>query len=83
LDASLRFDDAVRNLDEAVAMKSRSERQCGSIEEPCLDGDKRNWMATLVEHRPDSKDRLIGEADRMHGNGRLFGRTTKKISPTS
>jgi hypothetical protein len=81
MNASLRFDDAVRNPDEAVAPRSWSAH-VGTARSriPCLDGDKKNRMASLVEHHPDSKDRLIGNADRMHGNRRLFGRSTKKIS---
>jgi hypothetical protein len=79
LNASLRFDDAARNLDEVVALQRCSARECGSIEATGLDGDKKNRMATLAGHQPDSSGRSIGNADRMHGNGRLFGRSTKKI----
>jgi hypothetical protein len=48
-----------------------------------LDGNKNNRMTPLQRHQPDSKDRSIGNADPMHGNWRLFGRTTKKISLAS
>jgi hypothetical protein len=40
-------------------------------------------MATLFGLQPHSEARSIGNADRMRGNRRLFGRTTKKISPAS
>jgi hypothetical protein len=43
--ASLRFDDAARNLDEAVALQCCSAREYGSIEATCLDGDKKKRMA--------------------------------------
>src|ERR1700730_15620734 len=44
------------------------------------DGGKESGWQPLRGHQPDSKDRSIGNADLMHGDWRLFGRTTKKIS---
>jgi hypothetical protein len=53
LNASLRFDDAVRNLDEAVALQSCSAPvSTGSIEETCLNGDKKELDGNLLGHQP-------------------------------
>jgi hypothetical protein len=59
LNASLRFDDAVRNLDEAVALQSCSAPvSTGAIEETFSTATKKNWMATC------SGISLTGRADR-------------------
>src|SRR5258708_39123647 len=57
-----------------------SRHKHGRSREALLDRDKMDWMTTLFRHQPGSKGRSIGNADRMHGNLRLIGRTTTKIS---
>jgi hypothetical protein len=81
LRVSLRFDDPTRNLDAALALQFEIVREYVSIN--CLDGGEKDLGATLVEHRLDGKGRSIGDTDRMRGNRRLFGRTTKIISRTN
>jgi hypothetical protein len=72
--SNLRFDDASGNFNEAIAqsrLTSGGERYCG---------EKTYWTETLPGYSSRIQNRSIGIADRMHGNGRLFERITKKIS---